>query len=123
MNLEIISIPDMKVPIVENRLANNTIIKVRVTLFFQNPLNVEVSSAKSSKSFTFGFLIDASTIPANQPDASRGFKDVIGAITKAVRIDSGWPRHNKTPKADKEPFQSTQDFSWASPICLLVIMV
>ena len=79
----------MNVAIDENRLVNKTSSKVRVTLFFQKPFSDEVSSAKSSKSFTFGFLIDASTIPANQPEASSGFNEVIGDMMKAVSIDRG----------------------------------
>ena len=101
--------PEINVPILEKTLANTTINKILVTLFFQNPFNVFVSSPRFSKSLTFGFLIIASTIPANQPAANNGLSDVIGAITKAVRILSGWPNANRVPKALKVPFQRIQD--------------
>ena len=78
----------MNVARVENRFANITTIRVFVTRFFQKPFKVAVSCAKSSKSFTFGFLIVASTIPANQPGANRGLSEVIGEATIAVRIDN-----------------------------------
>ena len=89
MNLLTTSIPDMNVPIEEKRFANTTTRSVLVTLFFQNPFRLAVSSAISSKSFTFGFLMLASTIPANHPDASKGFRDVSGAMTKTVTMDKG----------------------------------
>ena len=123
MNLLTTSIPDMNVPIEEKRFANTTTKSVLVTRFFQKPFRLAVSSAISSKSFTFGFLMLASTMPANQPDASKGFKDVSGAMTKAVMTDRGWPRAHRTPKADSPPFHRIQDFSCWNPTSLLVMMV
>ena len=111
MNFLTISIPEINVPIDEKTFANSITNNVLVTLFFQKPLNVSVSAPRSSKSFTFGFLTLASTMPANQPDANRGFREVIGAITNEVSIDNGWPSANNVPKADKEPFHSTHDFN------------
>ena len=111
MNFLTISIPEISVPIVENRFANITTSKVLVTRFFQNPFRSAVSILKSSKSLTLGFLIEASTIPANHPEASKGFNDVIGAAIKAVRTDNGWPSAHITPKADNVPCHKAQDLS------------
>ena len=42
-----------------------------------------ISSGRLSKSFTFGFLETASTIPETQPAAIIGFKEVKGAASIA----------------------------------------
>ena len=85
----ITSAPPTSVPIVLPTFANMTTSKTFVTLFFQNPLKLNTSSASVSKSLTLGFLIKASTNPANQPAASNGFKEEMGATTKAVKMDNG----------------------------------
>ena len=108
--------PEMKVPIVEKTLAKITTRRILVTPFFQNPFIVLVSSERSSKSLTLGFLIIASTMPANQPAAIRGLSEVIGAAMKAVMIERIWPPAKSVPIALREPFHSSQILICSSPI-------
>ena len=86
-NIRITSAPPIHVPIELPRFANITTSNTLVTLFLQNPFKLNISSERFSKSSTLGFLIRASTIPANQPAAKNGFNDVIGAAKNAVKID------------------------------------
>ena len=83
------SVPPMKVPSELKTLARMTTSRIRVTRFFHMPLTELTSSVRFSKSLTFGLRTEASTRPANQPAASSGLSEVIGAATNAVRIDSG----------------------------------
>lgn len=107
-NKRITSAPPIKVPSALPKFANTTMSKIRVTLLSQNPLTLCTSDDKLSKSLTCGRLTYACTIPANQPAASKGFKDVIGAATKAVKTANGCPNAIIVPIADNEPFHNTQ---------------
>lgn len=75
----------MELPILDKIMIN----KIRVTLLFQNPFTDEISFDRFSKSPTVGFRTNACTNPANHPEASNGFKAVMGAATKAVKMVSG----------------------------------
>jgi len=88
INIFITLAPPIKVPRELPRLARATINSILVTLFRKKSLKV-IISPKFSKSSTLGFRIMASTIPANQPAASRGFKELTGATKNAVRIERG----------------------------------
>ena len=81
--------PPANVPIALPKFANITTRRIRVILFFQKPLKCVISSAKSSKSRTCGFLKKASTSPATHPAATAGLSEVKGAATKAVAIVIG----------------------------------
>ena len=116
-----ISSPETTVPIVDKTFAKTTTNKILVILFFQKPLIDEVSCAISSKSDTFGFLSIASLRPANQPAASKGLKEVSGAIMNAVSIDNGWPRAQATPRALRVPFHRIHDLIWERPTLALLI--
>src|SRR5690625_4839105 len=47
-------------------------------------------------------------MPSNHPAAINGFKEVIGAAIKAVRIANGCPKAIAVPSAEREPFHTTQ---------------
>ena len=94
----------MKVPKELPRLVKATTKSILVTLLRKKSLKV-VILPRSSKSSTLGFLTIASTIPANQPAASNGFKEVMGAARNAVRIERGCAAVIRAPRAAKEPFQ------------------
>lgn len=109
------SAPPMKVPSELPRLASTTISNTRLTLFRQNPFKLKTSSDSVSKSLTLGLRIYACAKPANQPAASKGFNEVIGAAINAVKMVSGCPIAMAAPRAERLPFHKIQLTVCAKP--------
>ena len=66
-------------------------ISTLVTLFESQPFRDPVSSFKSKKSYTLGFLSHASTKPTTIPAPIVGFNEVRGAARKPAITDKGCP--------------------------------
>ena len=101
-------IDDSNVPIELNTLAIMTTNRILRILFFSIVLTDLTSSPMFCMSLTVGFDKNAWTIPANQPAARKGLRELIGAIKKAVNMVKGWARTNAVPSADKVPLMSIQ---------------
>ena len=93
-----------KVPSELPRLVKMTTNRIRVTLFFQNPLIDRMSSGRLSKSLTLGFREKASTSPDTHPAAIMGFSEVSGAARMEDMMVAGWASAMIAPTPANMPF-------------------
>ena len=94
-------VPATMVPIDDPKFAAITINSAFKNLLDKIPLIEKISFGTLFTSSTVGFLIEASTKPANHPQAKNGFNEVNGAAIKAVNMLKGCPNEIAVNKAAK----------------------